>query len=260
MKPNEKLIRAVKKLSKKYTHDKITYAKVAKEAGVHWTTVRRHFGSKENLKKMFLKYQDENHHSYTDTRTKILESAEKTFAKHGYEKTTLDQIANNANLTKGAVYWHFSSKSDLFLALIERSFKKLIKELPKQKEIFQSANPVKAFQSLFENEIRTCIEEKNQNTLLFLEFISKRRDQEVQKKLNHFFLHLFQETSKIIEELQQEGHLPSDLSPYALSIILQAMMNGMVLMAIAAPNQIPIQTISEDISKVFWKGLLPKDT
>ncbi len=244
---------ALKRLSIEHPYEKITNAVVAKEAEVHWTTVRRHIGSKERLKKILLGYQIQNNHSYVDTKTKIIESAEKTFARYGYEGTTLDQVAENAGLTKGAVYWHFSSKSDLFLVLTERSLKKLIEDLPqKSKEIFDFACQMEALRVLFESEFRACAEEKSDKSLLFFEFISKRRDKEVKEKLNTSFSQLFKKTSEILEELQEKNRVTSDINPYALSIILHALMNGIILMSIVAPNSVPLRTISNDVSKVVW--------
>jgi TetR/AcrR family acrAB operon transcriptional repressor len=49
-----------------------------------------------------------------DLREKLLASAIRLFAEQGYDATTLDQIATDAGATKGAVYWHFKDKADLF--------------------------------------------------------------------------------------------------------------------------------------------------
>lgn len=52
-----------------------------------------------------------------ETRAAILEAAEKMFFEKGVGSTTLDEIAAAAGVTRGAVYWHFSSKTDIFLEL-----------------------------------------------------------------------------------------------------------------------------------------------
>ena len=53
------------------------------------------------------------------TRRELLVAARPIFETHGYHGATLDQIAEAAGYTKGAVYSRFGSKADLFLALIE---------------------------------------------------------------------------------------------------------------------------------------------
>jgi AcrR family transcriptional regulator len=53
-----------------------------------------------------------------NTHRALLEAAERIFLKSGYRGATLDAIAAEAGFTKGAVYWHFRSKEDLFLELL----------------------------------------------------------------------------------------------------------------------------------------------
>jgi len=53
------------------------------------------------------------------TRQKILCAAERMFYKKGVPNTTLEEVAKEAGVTRGAIYWHFANKTDLFLALYE---------------------------------------------------------------------------------------------------------------------------------------------
>lgn len=55
-----------------------------------------------------------------ETRERILDAAERVFFQRGVARTTLEQIARAAGVTRGAVYWHFQNKSDLFNAIVER--------------------------------------------------------------------------------------------------------------------------------------------
>lgn len=56
-----------------------------------------------------------------ETRTQILDSAEKLFRNKGVSRTSLVEIAQAAGVTRGAIYWHFADKSDLFTAMCERA-------------------------------------------------------------------------------------------------------------------------------------------
>ena len=53
------------------------------------------------------------------TRIAILASAERLFLDKGVAHTSLDQIARDAGVTRGAVYWHFTGKECLFNAVCE---------------------------------------------------------------------------------------------------------------------------------------------
>ena len=48
------------------------------------------------------------------TRQELIETAIAQFAQHGVSKTTLNDIADAANVTRGAIYWHFENKTQLF--------------------------------------------------------------------------------------------------------------------------------------------------
>jgi len=55
------------------------------------------------------------------SRDAILDAALRCFAKRGYHETSVDDIATAARLSKGAIYWHFAGKRELFLALMDRA-------------------------------------------------------------------------------------------------------------------------------------------
>lgn len=55
-----------------------------------------------------------------ETRSRILDAAEDVFHARGVSQTSLADIAAAADLTRGAIYWHFENKSDLFNAMCER--------------------------------------------------------------------------------------------------------------------------------------------
>ncbi|HEX4880004.1 MAG TPA: TetR family transcriptional regulator [Limnobacter sp.] len=55
-----------------------------------------------------------------ETRNLILDTAEAVFSEKGVSRTTLNDIAKAANLTRGAIYWHFKNKADLFDAMLQR--------------------------------------------------------------------------------------------------------------------------------------------
>ena len=52
------------------------------------------------------------------TRCAILEAAETLFLEKGVAHTSLEHIARHAGVTRGAVYWHFANKADLFNAML----------------------------------------------------------------------------------------------------------------------------------------------
>lgn len=54
------------------------------------------------------------------TRNSLLDAAEQVFYEQGVARASLNEIAQRAGATRGAVYWHFKDKLDLFYAMLER--------------------------------------------------------------------------------------------------------------------------------------------
>lgn len=54
------------------------------------------------------------------TRTAILQAAETLFLEKGVANSSLEHIARHAGVTRGAVYWHFANKADLFNAMLNQ--------------------------------------------------------------------------------------------------------------------------------------------
>lgn len=63
------------------------------------------------------------------TRHSLLDAAELLFQAHGVSRTSLNDIAQAAGTTRGAIYWHFKDKADLFNAMMERTTLPLEQEL-----------------------------------------------------------------------------------------------------------------------------------
>lgn len=60
------------------------------------------------------------------TRQRIIDAAREMFLLKGVSRTSLEQIASHASVTRGAVYWHFQNKAELFHAMREEVYLPLI--------------------------------------------------------------------------------------------------------------------------------------
>ncbi len=60
------------------------------------------------------------------TRQRLIQAARQVFLTRGVSRTTMEDIASQAGVTRGAVYWHFNNKIDLFQAMREQVFLPLI--------------------------------------------------------------------------------------------------------------------------------------
>jgi len=71
-----------------------------------------------------------------DARRELLSAAADVFSARGFHHASIDAVAERAGYSKGAVYWHFDGKDDLFLALIEEHVDQPLREMA---ELLESA-------------------------------------------------------------------------------------------------------------------------
>ena len=60
------------------------------------------------------------------TRTRLIEAAAQLITEKGYDRTTLEEVAARAGMTRGAIYGNFKNRDDLFLAVVATRWKPII--------------------------------------------------------------------------------------------------------------------------------------
>ena len=95
------------------------------------------------------------------TRQRIIDAARAVFLSRGVSRSTLEHIAAEATVTRGAVYWHFKNKTDIFYALRDRAFLPLIDRMYDTLAIqTDHLDPL----TQIENSLCNTINELNENT------------------------------------------------------------------------------------------------
>ena len=99
-----------------------------------------------------------------DRRRAVLLAAAKVFAKRGYWTTSIDQIADELGLTKGVVYYYFSSKEDLLAEIQTRSLTEAMERLD---AVVNRGGPVQeVLRSAIAEQIRNVVEGLDQYAVL----------------------------------------------------------------------------------------------
>jgi TetR/AcrR family transcriptional regulator len=116
----ERLIQSATLLTEERPFDEITIEEIIKSAELSRPAFYYHFtGGKEELRAELVKRGLLDHTPTQNTRLAILEAAVRIFARSGISAATLDDIATEAGVTRGALCWHFHSKDDLLSAIIQ---------------------------------------------------------------------------------------------------------------------------------------------
>jgi len=82
-----------------------------------------------------------------ETRKDIIDAARRVFHERGVGRSTLEKIAKAAGVTRGAVYWHFKDKAELFFAMREDVFAPMVERTDAFLLSDQFANPLDAVEA-----------------------------------------------------------------------------------------------------------------
>ena len=94
------------------------------------------------------------------TRQGIIDAARAVFLARGVSRSTLEHIATEADVTRGAVYWHFKNKTEIFHAIRDQVFLPLIDRMDDTLAVESKDDPL----TQIENSLCDTIKELNENT------------------------------------------------------------------------------------------------
>lgn len=159
----------------------------------------------------------------------LLSAAQKLFVSQGFRQTTVDQIANSAKLTKGAVYFHFKSKTQILLKLLERSERVVLHQMI---EAIRHSGPTakEKLVAFIHNQAMLGETKRYEVLLLILTSLEARhRSRVIAKKVEEIYDRMYGEVEKIIVLGQQSKEFRDDLRPREAAAIFIASHDGTFL-------------------------------
>jgi AcrR family transcriptional regulator len=181
------------------------------------------------------------------TRARLLKAAGTVFARHGYERATLDEVARQAGVSKGAVYYNFASKEELFLALLEE---RLVARLGDVERAFDEAGPPPRASAAAADRFLAGLERNPRWPPLFLEFVSYcARDPARRIHFAERFLRSARRIlARLIAERYDELGVDPPLAASELAICVDALTNGMLIERLFDPDSVPPDLLGKAIA------------
>ncbi|MBB5017763.1 TetR/AcrR family acrAB operon transcriptional repressor [Chitinivorax tropicus] len=250
-----KFIDILRDLAEEKGVEQVSYGDVAGRAGVPWQTVKRHLGAREHFAELLNNQAEQPN---PDARVRILHAAAKVFAEKGYEAASLDLVAAAAGLTKGAIYWHFRNKADLFFALLDSRFRSSVDGLPHQVEqALQHTEPRQGLTSLVSNQWRNGMTDPMWPAL-FLEFVGQIRDEQVRQHIAKTYDETYSLSSKLLPVLKKGGLAAKDVDDQAMGVMWTALFDGLMIAKLVQRDTLDVERLLPIIVDLIWRGIGPK--
>ena len=165
-------------------------------------------------------------------REEILDAAQVCFQEQGYYHTTVDEIAARAGLSKGAIYWHFKGKRELFLAIFDR----YLQTFDAYRPVAQSAGSAEEGIRLVVALLEVGIGETLALAELSLEFAAHAsRDPELRRRMASMFAHLIAIVSEQVERGKRVGEFTCE-DPKRFAAVFVAALDGLMFQRLFEPD------------------------
>jgi AcrR family transcriptional regulator len=186
-------------------------------------------------------------------RERLLDAAAEVFAERGYRASSVEDIAAAAGLTKGAVYWNFDSKEDVFFALIEERVDRRARELM---GVTEHAPRETATAPLVSRGVSGFADEQQALVLLLQEYWSLAvRDPALRDAYVKRQRALRERLAEALEARHRTTGVPLTVPAEALATGIIALATGLAQERIADPDGVSDDLLGELLS-LFYDGLV----
>lgn len=172
------------------------------------------------------------------TRQTILNAAEDVFRKQGVANTTLNDIAKQAGVTRGAIYWHFDNKLDLFNQMYNR-FHLPIQALAEQSASAAETDPMGSYRRLLVLLFKQTVRDPHQRKVLDILLLRCEQTEamgEIVELQTRYYLEAVARTQKTLENAIRRQQLPATLDTRRASVLLHATIRGLLTNWLLAPQ------------------------
>jgi AcrR family transcriptional regulator len=185
-----------------------------------------------------------------ETRAELIVAAARVFAERGFNRTSLQDIAREAGYSTGAIYWHFSGKDDLFLAVFDAYTQTRLGELDAVHE--QAGGGLPGLARAYAEQWMTRLEQAPELLMLPLEFLVHAwRNPPVREEFGKRLGYARQAFADVIREEAEADGLSLPMPPDQLATVLREMGVGLALAKLADPKAVPDDLLGVFVEEFF---------
>ena len=187
-----------------------------------------------------------------NTRVCLVQAAAKVFTRRGYDNASLDEVAEEAGFTKGAVYSNFKGKEDLFLATIDAHFEERLESI---KRVMQEDPGEEGIAHAAGMDFMQKLNADPEYFALFFEFWAyAQRNPAVKKKFLPRIQRFRSALAELFEAKSEKSLVELPIPSEQLASMLIAMAAGIAMERELDPKSVPDDTYAL-ILQYFFRGM-----
>lgn len=192
------------------------------------------------------------------TRDLILDTAECVFQRRGVSATSLQEIAQAAGLTRGAIYWHFQNKADVFDAMLQRVVLPLERALDAD-GVSGDADPLESLRDCMQDVLSQVVHDQRVQRVLEiamhkveyvgdLQVVRERRVTSREACLD--------DLERMLTRAVAQGRIGICPPPRVAAVGLHALMDGLLYNWLLDPQAFDLQATGRLLLETFLRGLI----
>lgn len=191
-------------------------------------------------------------------RSEILVSAEKVFAQKGFHRSTMEDVAQQAEFSVGTLYNFFSSKDQLYRELIKMRFDLMHAEVSQAMD--NASGPESIISSFIKAKVDICMKYVDFARLYTRERLGDRfTDNELWWKVAApIYDNVLNRLSDAFEEGGRQGCFRTDISPSDMTVALDGMTDGFMYEWLMDPDKLSYKDKLDVMIRLFFNGVCSK--
>lgn len=191
------------------------------------------------------------------TRDQLLDAAERVFQRRGVSRTSLQEIAQEAGVTRGAIYWHFKDKADLFHAMMQRVTLPMTASLNAEAEL-EAADPLGRLrrnvaaalhQTVHDPQVRRVFEIAS-HKVEYVDELQAGRDRHLTERSN-----CMTDLERLLTLAVGSGQLRTSTPVATAAIGLHALIDGLMHNWLLDPQSFDLETAGATVLETYLVGL-----
>jgi TetR/AcrR family acrAB operon transcriptional repressor len=192
-----------------------------------------------------------------ETRSRIIDAAERVFHDKGVANASLEEIAVAAELTRGAIYWHFKDKAELFDAMMQRVVLP-VEEMLESTDCCGGTDPLALLRrAAVDVLLRTARDSRTQRIFDIAYHKCEYVGDAVGVRERHVASQ--KECTRSIEAAFRAviaaGQLPAAIDPREAAIGTLSFVSGLIANWVLAPKSFSLERHAESLVDTFFRGL-----
>jgi TetR/AcrR family acrAB operon transcriptional repressor len=173
-----------------------------------------------------------------ETRNRIIDTAERVFSENGVAHTSLADIALAAGVTRGAIYWHFKNKCDVFKAMLDRELLPL-DELLESTLDAREPNPLQRLRDIIVDCLCDMVRNPRRRTVIEIILMKWEHTADMQPVIDRKQINMrsgIERLQRGLDNAVAKGQLPEHLDTHLGASFLHSLIVGAMSDCLGLPD------------------------